>query len=332
MSLFFGHPLHFGALSDHIDHFERRPVGIGKRMLPVAVLKEDSWQPSQMIGWNGDAKSGDEILEGIFGGCKIVFGKACEAAFVRKSQEGTAKPRLGIPINTYHLRQAGAFRLNQLLGLSVIPHTELVDMPGRKLPAPNPDSPRTDQARRLFEFWAPKRIFGTIQDWVRGTRLDDMRYFYDGSMDGLKCMRHKLFEAYIYTVVAWDPDQHDGNVIERESDSHMTLVDTNLSGSDPENEEMDKRLNELPLLYEIDGSRIPDEYLAKLQGFVDNEDLNMEILSPYYGRETTAQFFTRARYLLNNPVVESLRTVKSHLLSDRQDRTSRPLRQPEIHR
>jgi hypothetical protein len=102
--------------------------------------------------------------------------------------------------------------------------------------------------------------------------------------------------------------------MERDSDGSMTLYDTNLSGADPETAKMD----DLPLQWDIEGQSLPEEYLAKLSDFVKNEKQNLKILSAYYGEKTALGFFQRARYLIDHPVVENMRTLRTNLLSQRE--------------
>lgn len=278
----------FLGYQDFVARRTQRPEGRDGKPLPVAELPDECWELAPRYEQKGKG------LKVLFPGdnSAAYFRYKCETA-ISVDDRIEISQLYGIPVREHHLRDVGAYRLSRLLGLDIIPKTELAEL---NLPFGN-----------VFE-----KVVGSIQHWVKGRRLLELGY-NPNSAAWKKVVddnERRLFDHYVYTVVAYDMDREERNFCVRESDGSVWAYDVNLSGGDPAN---------MPLrfpygfTYKIVDRPLPPGLVKKLKKFVANKKAAKKELETYYPTESVKKMFHRAQYLLDHPVVVSVYQLRKHL-------------------
>lgn len=251
-------PLRFGAFQSYIIQKTSSPIGLRKGVLDVATL-QDVWT---FIG--RPPKSGVDQIE---------FPDHSTAFFRSNREADLETPSGGFSEGVLH--DCGAYRLNRMLGLKIVPETLPVDL--------------RSTGKSAFKT-------GSLQEGIAGERLD--RCSAEEIQTVLKKKQDNLVELYLYTVVSYDWDKVDRNIILEKATQQLYAIDNELSGMDPMQCYFPLKLPAAIKTF-YHGQPIPKKYLTKLQRFISNRPAYEKELRHYYEPEAVAGMFNRAQLLLD---------------------------------
>ena len=184
----------------------------------------------------------------------------------------------------FYLPDRGAYVLNKLLGLKLIPRTDIVSL-GKA-------------------FFNPISPIGTIQEAVEG--ITGHQFFLQAGKQ--LSNPDDLAALYLYTVIAFDTDKAPRNVIITHRDGRLKSIDNEFAGGDD-------TASQARFLFpvELSNEPIPEKYLAKVKRFLARETRNRQILSPFFPARTMDRMFLRARFILDHPVMMPIDEVADRL-------------------
>jgi hypothetical protein len=166
------------------------------------------------------------------------------------------------------LAERGAYVLSRMLGLSVVPQTDLTLY-------------KTSHQRRL--------VLSSIQDGIQGRERSR------GIAD-----TDSLVELYLYIVITNDFDKNGSNVMVEDASQRAFAIDNEQAGSHPTS------YTGFPAMLTdiIDGRRkIPEKYRARLRTFLAQRESNREKLLAYFRAPVVDSMFQRAAFLLEHPLM-----------------------------
>lgn len=222
----------------------------------------------------------------------------------------------------YHLMDVGASILGRQLQLGIFPKTELASLQV----AAEDDEGKVEVPSGNLKINVPTELFklGSIQAGIKGKRIDRLEDV--NILERVLERSDRLFELYLYMIVAYDTDRVSRNIVIDDQSAELWSVDNNMldgqfsyflpgMGLDFPEELKPFLKRKQPL---------PENYQAKLRNFLAHKKENRRELSPYYSQEAIGRMFERAQFILDNPVVMPLKQVRKKL-GQLEARKSRPL-------
>lgn len=258
--------LRFSGYRDFIQARTHQYVGLNRQPVPVITLKPDSYE--------GQPKAG--------GHHRLTFPKDKSQAYFKAQCHGEETLHT-VPEKQFHLNEAGAYVLSKMLGLDIVPPTELV-----VFPSPNKKG---------------KTILGSIQEWQEGDSVDnwqDSDHLWDQLKSALIKDPDQLFEHYLFLTIAYDTDKEDGrNIQVLDNGGQVKFIDNALSGNNPFRYDPDdfKEIHYSSFVHWIEGQILPEKYLNKLDAFIQKQKDYSQELEAYYDKATVESMFNRARLI-----------------------------------
>jgi hypothetical protein len=232
------------------------PIGMDGGPVPVAHLKKGTW-----------SIQGDPELD-IAPQNKITFPDDSTAYF-REFHSGMT--RLLVPYSHFVLHEKGASELGKLLGLRVVPNTELACICRRH----------------------GKDRIASLQEGIVGTDFEKMS---PQQLQKATKSFNQIIELYLYTVIAYDTDKKESNIFFNEATNRLFSIDNEYSG--PEQTQFPLKFPPA-LEAAIVNKPIPLGYLDRLRQFINHRSKHTAKLLPYYSPKAINGMFQRAEMLLN---------------------------------
>ncbi len=184
-------------------------------------------------------------------------------------------------------RERGAYILSRILELSIIPETVIAEIPSDD---------------RIFD--DSETMIGSLQEGVSGNLLEVYgRRFKPLKLNEGDISQTDLIELFLYTIIAYDDDQHDRNLM-LDTTGKLFSIDNEYSGPKAQVDGHFPDVEVLKPFFEKLPETLPDKYIQQLMHFVINRDDYFRQLQPYYTDDVIECMFTRAEFIIDNPVIK----------------------------
>ncbi len=184
-------------------------------------------------------------------------------------------------------RERGAYVLSRMLELTIIPPTVITELPSDD---------------RFFD--GSETMVGSLQEGVQGNMLEAYgRRFKPLPLKPNDITQDDLIELFLYTVIAYDDDQHDRNLI-LGNDGKLYSIDNEYSGPRALGEDYFPDVEVLKPFFENLPDTLPDKYIQQLLHFVINRDDYFKQLQPFYDDPVIEGMFHRTQFIIDHPVIK----------------------------
>lgn len=248
----------FKGYTDFIQSKSLKQVGFNPKHapVPVVVLQKDSFE------------YGERLTES-FPSCVITFVKDHSKAFLKNVFSSDVLKH-----------EKGGHVLNTLLGLSVVPQVDIIELP------------EDDDLCPDAEDFSGLNV---VSDFVEGVNL---KHAPDRLLQEVLKNKDNLFETYIWMAAAHDVDKHNNNIRIDTEAMAFRCIDNEKSGADNEQPEHPDLVTSI--FESIVNKPLPEKYVQKLETFLENKEQNQTLLQQYYSKTETAQIFDRVKIMLDH--------------------------------